>query len=281
MKKALLFLFLLPLSGFAQQPSCCEPVASADPNAVFASFGSSSEFRGMHETPAPFVLEEPAGKMITFATEGGKEGSAYFLPSANPSKKWLFVFHEWWGLNDYVRRESERWQEKLGDVNVIALDLYDGQVATTREEASQFMQACTKERAEAIIAGARKFAGKKAKIYTIGWCFGGGWSMQASLLVGKQGAGCVMYYGMPETDATRLKQLKADVLMVWPTQDKWINEDVVNNFKSNMNEAKKSLEVKAYDADHAFANPTGQRYNEAAAQEANGEALKFFQARMK
>lgn len=30
--------------------------------------------------------------------------------------------------------------------------------------------------------------GDGAKIYTIGWCFGGMWSLQASILAGKQGA---------------------------------------------------------------------------------------------
>ena len=61
------------------------------------------------------------------------------------------MIHEWWGLNDFVKKESEKIYNDLGDVNVIDLDLYDGKVATTREDAGKYMQAVKDDRAEAII----------------------------------------------------------------------------------------------------------------------------------
>jgi carboxymethylenebutenolidase len=54
--------------------------------------------------------------------------------------------------------------------------------------------------------------GNKAKVFTIGWCFGGGWSLQTALLGGNQVVGCVMYYGMPEADVNKLKTLHCDVI---------------------------------------------------------------------
>jgi len=51
------------------------------------------------------------------------------VKAAGPTKKYLFVIHEWWGLNDYIKQEAEKLQKELG-VNVIALDLYDGKVTS-------------------------------------------------------------------------------------------------------------------------------------------------------
>jgi carboxymethylenebutenolidase len=104
---------------------------------------------------------------------------------------------------------------------------------------------------------------------------GGGYSLQAAILLHEQVLGCVMYYGMPETDIAKLAQLQADVMMIWPNQDKWINEEVVNTFKANMESAGKKLKVLEYTADHAFANPSNPKFNEEAASDAYGKVLDF------
>jgi len=137
------------------------------------------------------------------------------------------------------------------------------------------------DRGNAIVKGAITFAGKNAKIGTIGWCFGGGQSMQASLTAGKQAAACVIYYGMPETDVNRLKNLNTDVLNIWPTQDQWINKEVTDKFEANMKEAGKKLTTKAYDADHAFANPSNPKFNPEFTADAYKSTLEFFKARLK
>ena len=188
--------------------------------------------------------------------------------------KYLLLFHEWWGLNDNVRNEVAQWAHTLG-INVLAIDLYDGKLATTAEEAGTLMQACDQDRAKAIILGAAKYAGEKADFRTMGWCFGGGWSLQATLLLGDRAKACVMYYGMPEKDVEKLKNLGTDVLMVHAKKDKWINDEVVAEFKKNMHSAEKLLTVLEYDADHAFANPSSPRYNDAAAKEARTEVQKY------
>ncbi len=143
------------------------------------------------------------------------------------------------------------------------------------------MQSVNSERAEAIIKGVLAHVGNKANIATIGWCFGGGWSMQATLLAGKQSKACVMYYGMPEEKAEIIKTLNAPILFVWPEQDQWINKDMVSKFETNMKAAKKSLEVKAYNADHAFANPSNPKFNKEFAEDAFKNATQFIQSHLK
>ena len=78
------------------------------------------------------------------------------------------------------------------------------------------MQSVKSERAEAIIKGVLFHVGNKANIATIGWCFGGAWSLRSAILGGKQTVGSVMYYGMPVSDVNELKKLNSDVLgLVW------------------------------------------------------------------
>lgn len=260
-----LFLLFLLLGLAACQNESSIPMCH-DPNAAFAAFGQDKDFRDAHPTPLPVAVKH-AGKEIEFPVEGGTNGRGFLIKSHGNTDKYLLLFHEWWGLNDYVRNEASMWSHSLG-INVLAVDLYDGKVATTPDEAAKTMQACDPTRAAAIIQGAAKYAGEKADFRTMGWCFGGGWSLQAALLLKDKTKACVMFYGMPEKDTEKLKTLASDVLVVHAKKDQWINDAVIDEFKKNMETAGKTLTVKEYDADHAFANPSSLKYNDAAAKEA-------------
>jgi carboxymethylenebutenolidase len=250
----------------------------------FAMLASNKEFNQAHATPREYVhVSQAGGTMIKFKCKDGVEANAYLLKAATPTNNWIFVFQEWWGLNDNVKRESENLFTDLGNVNVLALDMYDGKVTTSKDEAGKLMGAFKQERGNAIVSGALKYAGKDAKIGTVGWCFGGGQSMQAALTLGKQAAACVMYYGPPEENVERLKTLNCDVLHIWPTQDQWININMIDKFDSNMKAAGKTLIVKSYNADHAFANPSNPlgTFNEAAYKDAYQNTINFFKERLK
>jgi len=139
-------------------------------------------------------------------------------------------------------------------------------VAMNRQEASSYMQGVKTERAQAIINGAVAHVGANAKIATVGWCFGGGWSLQSAILGGKQTVGCVMYYGMPEKNTDNLKKLNSSVLGIFASKDGWIGPDVVATFQKNMLKAGKELTVHSFSAQHAFANPSNPQFDKAATQ---------------
>ena len=263
MNKLLFFAACLTLAACQDQSSM--PMCH-DPNEEFARFASDQAFRDAHPAPRPVAVNN-AGKNVEFPVKGGANGRGYLVKANARTDQYLLLFHEWWGLNDYIRNETATWAHEL-NINVLAVDLYDGKVASSADEAGKLMQACDAARARAIIQGAAKYAGKRADFRTMGWCFGGGWSLQAALALGKKSKACVMYYGMPEKDREKLKTLSTDVLLIHAKKDKWINDEVVEEFKKNMAAADKSVIVKEYDADHAFANPSSPRYNEPAAQEA-------------
>jgi carboxymethylenebutenolidase len=282
MKKLILLAALVSLAfaGFGQDDITICHTSSTE---KFAMFASNKEFNANHSSPRKYIhVSEEGGKMIQFKCADGKDANGYVIMADKKTNNWIFVFQEWWGLNDNIKRQSEDLFKDLGNVNVIALDMYDGKLATTPEEAGKFMQEFKQERGDIIVKGALEYAGKNAKVGTIGWCFGGGQSLLASLTAGKQAAACVIYYGMPVDDVEKLKKLNSDVLNIWPTKDKWINKEMMDKFDSNMKAAGKNLTTKPYDADHAFANPSNTgNYNEAAAKDAYSNTLAFFKARLK
>lgn len=281
MKKIILLTLFIWLGAFAfaqKRVVCCsKPSATRQ----FAMLASSSKFKMAHKNPLPVRFQSAVGTAITYKTADGKGATAYMLKAKKATNNYILVIHEWWGLNDYVKRESEKIYNDLGNVNVIALDLYDGKVAATREDAGKLMQAVNDDRAKAIINGAIAYAGPKAHIATIGWCFGGGWSLQTSLLAGKQAVACVMYYGMPEQNIDRLKTLNTDVLGNFANKDQWINPKVVAKFADDMKKAGKKVYLHQYDADHGFANPSNPIYDSNATKDAYANTIAFFRARLK
>jgi carboxymethylenebutenolidase len=274
--KKIFFTITLGFAASNLSAQCC-----AKPQAVeqFAAFSTKAGFSAIHDEPLVYEGEALKGEMKKIATASGNDAFYYFYKK-NDAKKYLLVFQEWWGLNDHIKHESDKYADSL-NLNVIAIDLYDGKVAKTREEAGQYMQANKKERSQEIINTIIQSLEQDAKVATIGWCFGGGWSMQASLLANKQSKACIIYYGMPETDLEKIKTLNADVLMVWPNQDQWINKEVVETFKINMKTAKKQLNVKEYNANHAFANPSNPKYNKEMGDDAFKASVKFIKEKLK
>ncbi|MBE0557169.1 MAG: dienelactone hydrolase family protein, partial [Proteobacteria bacterium] len=129
-----------------------------------------------------------------------------------------------------------------------------------------------------IISGAIGYAGKDARIGTIGWCFGGGWSLQAALMAREQAKACVVYYGMPESNPDKLVDLSAPVLGIFADKDAWITPEVVKNFSEAMKKAGKELTLKTYDADHAFANPSNPQYDKTSTEDAYSHAVAFFES---
>lgn len=277
MKKTLLLLIAVLLYNYSTVDAQDDiTICSTSATESFALLASGSDFMAEHSEPLPYIHQSDIGRMITFETPDGKKANAYFLESQVDSDDYLLVIHEWWGLNDHIKKMAEKLYSDLGTVNVLALDLYDGKVASSREDASKYVQQLDDQRAVAIINGAIDFAGNSSEIATIGWCFGGSWALQAAMLAGSEAKGAVMYYGMPEKDINKIKnKINFPVLGIFAKKDKRITPEVVGNFKENMQEASKELFVHFYEADHAFANPSNPDYDEKAAKDAYDKSLIF------
>lgn len=255
------------------------PVCHAPANDM-AMMAADPAFQLLHANPLPFTYTG-AGEMIKFSTSDGQSANGFLLKAKQPSDKWLLVYQEWWGLNDNIKQQAESFYNDLTNVNVLAVDMYDGKVATERAEAGKLMAAANKDRLMNIVKGAVAYAGPKAEFGSVGWCFGGMLSLQSALAEGKQAKGCVMYYGRPEQDVEKLKTLQTDVLGIFGSKDKGITPESVKQFEENMQKAGKNVTVKMYDADHGFANPSNPVYNKEAATDAYKLALGYLKEKLK
>ena len=255
----------------------CHPAIPGDAMSVF---GRDPAFIALHLSPLA-IQYNAQGEEVSFTAADGKDAKGYLIRAKNKSDKWLFVYQEWWGLNDYIRKQSDIFYNDLGsNVNVLALDMYDGKVTTDPKEAGQMMQSASEDRLVNIVKAGIKYAGENAKIASVGWCFGGGWSLKSAIITGKQNVGSVMYYGMPVKDVEKLKTLESDVLGLFATEN-FISKQVIEEFAANMKTAGKELNYKIFDAVHGFANPSNPKYDEAKAKEAYNMALAYLKEKFK
>ncbi len=229
---------------------------------------------------------EPAaavtGEQVSYATIGGKPVTGYLARpegAATPSGG-IVVIHEWWGLNDNVRAMAERLAGE--GYAALAVDLYEGESAETRGRARELATA-TLDRIPAIqsnlqqaIAYLEQEVGT-GRIGSIGWCFGGGWSLQTALKNPEQVDATVIYYGRLVTDPEQLQMLQSPILGLFGAEDRGIPVESVREFESALLALNKQATVFIYEgADHAFANPSGTAYQAEAAEDAWLHTLRFF-----
>lgn len=270
-----LFSYLAPKPAETSIPVCHSAVGND-----MSAMAADPAFQRLHEAPLPFTYRG-AGDMIKFATADGQSANGFLLKAKKPSNKWLLVYQEWWGLNDNIKQQAETFYNDLNDVNVLAVDMYDGKVATEPAEAGKLMQGANQARLESIMKGAIAYAGPKAEFASVGWCFGGMLSLKSAMLEGKRAKGCVMYYGRPEQDVEKLKTLSTDVLGFFGSQDKGISPESVKLFEENMQKAGEKVTVKMYDAGHGFANPSNPVYNKEASADAYKLAVAYLKEKLK
>ena len=197
----------------------------------------------------------------------------------------IIVIHEWWGLNENIKAMTRR---LAGEGYVaLAVDLYGGATAETPEAAQALMTAllAEPEAAGRNLSQAYDYLEKYAlapRIASIGWCLGGGWSLQTALLYPDALDAMVMYYGQVLTDPDRLAPLNVPVLGFFGALDESIPVREVQEFRATLSDLGKNAQVLIVPrVDHAFANPSGGNYDEKAANEAWDTTLKFLERHLK
>lgn len=263
-----------PFVGKAEIISCME-TETID---AYLTEASRPTFASMHNAPLQVSAQDLKGKMIKFDVSDGVQANAYYLAPKKKSKKWLIVIQEWWGLNDQIKQEADKYFSDLKDMNVLAIDMYDGKVAATPDSAMKLTREAKPERMTNIIRGAIQQAGADASIYSVGWCFGGMWSLQTAILGGAKAKGTVMFYGRPETDMEKLKNIQCDIIGFFGNQDKSPSPEMVTAFEKNMEAAGKKLNTFKYDAGHGFANPSNPKFNAEATADAYAKAIAFLKS---
>lgn len=203
---------------------------------------------------------------------------------AKPAGEGLYpgvvMIHEWWGLNDNIR-DMARELAKEGYA-VLAVDLF-GKVAQTPDEARQMTSSLDKEKAIQNLRAAVAYLRSQGatKIASLGWCFGGGQSMQLALS-GENLDATVIYYGNLVTDEQKLSSIQWPVLGVFGDKDQSIPVENVKKFDTALDALGIANEIYIYpNLGHAFANPSGANYAPQETKDAWAKTVAFLAKYMK
>ena len=223
----------------------------------------------------PVMATENNVEAELWMSEGSVSG--YFLePETSPAGA-VILIHEWWGLNDQIRNVVPRFAE-AGYLS-LAVDLYGGKVAKNPDRARALMgdvhPDIATETLTTWVDWLREHPKSNGKVGTVGWCFGGGWSLNASIATPVDAT--VIYYGRCAKGADEVKSLKGPVMGHFATRDEWINKAMVSGFEKAMDAAGKTYTNFWYKANHGFANPTTSNHDAEDAMLAWSRTLEFFQ----
>lgn len=242
------------------------------------------------DTPAPSPAAriapraEVESQTVVYGTVDGRQIKGFLTkPKGVKGGPAIIMVHEWWGLNDNIQAVAKRYAGE--GYTVLAVDLF-GRVATTPDSAMVLYQTAMKNvpSGEKNIAAAIAFlkAQGATAIGAVGYCFGGHWSLRTGLVGGNDIKAVVIYYGAPITNPTEIARLKAPVLGLFGGKDTGIPVDSVRAMEKVMKAAGRTVTINVYaDANHAFANPSGQAYNAKAADDAWTKSLAFFRTQLK
>ena len=187
----------------------------------------------------PLLASAVAGELetVTITTAAGRSvAGTLAVPDTVPAPAVLLI-HEWWGLNDQIKSMAAEFAKE--GYLALALDLFGGKVAKTSDEARQLTggldQSAGEDTVKAWGRWLKKHGKGTGKLATVGWCFGGGWSLMTSIVEPVDAT--VIYYGNVNRPAEALKNLKGPVLGNFATQDRFINKAMVAGFEAAMKEA--------------------------------------------
>ena len=194
----------------------------------------------------------------------------------------MVMIHEWWGLNDNIKEMAEKLASH-GYV-VLAVDLYNGEVAITSDQARQLITSFDTNVGIENMNFAASYIQENhnvQKIGSIGWCFGGGQSLNLALNNQNMDA-TIIYYGSLITEQELLSNISWPVLGIFAEFDQGIPVESVNDFETSLDDLDIPNEIHIYPGvDHAFANPSGERYAPNESKDAWEKTIEFLELNLK
>ena len=219
--------------------------------------------------PKPKVV----GGTVHFSrTDPGPQGYLALAEKANGKRAGLILIQEWWGLNDWIRQNADRYAA-MGYV-VVAPDLYRGKATSDADEAHQLMRGLPEDRAMGDIQSAFDYLASRddvdpKRIGIAGWCMGGGYALAFGVQEPRLAA-LIINYGRLITDPSKIARIKSPVQGNFGGTDKGIPADDVKACAKALAATNPATDFLVFDgAGHAFMNPNNAHgYDEAAAAKA-------------
>jgi carboxymethylenebutenolidase len=257
------------------------------PATATSSIQGTAPHQNDYPSPTAIAQVEPkvpvTSESVEYVTIDGTPINGYYAYPQSTSEPLpgIIAIHEWWGLNENIEAMARRLAGE--GYQVLAVDLYSGETADSPEVARQLVETASKNplAAQANLQKAYDYLAteKQApKVGSIGWCFGGTWSLNTALLLPDELDAAVIYYGgdVGEVSKDDLATLKLPILGIFGAEDESIPVETVKQLQNNLDSLGKTSEFHIYDnAGHAFANPSGQNYVPEAAERAWQETTEF------
>ncbi len=201
------------------------------------------------------------GKEVSYKSGDETVSGMLYIPTGSGPFPGIVVIHEYWGLNDWVKEQAS----KLADQGyaALAIDLYRGKVADNPDVAHELMRGVPEDRAARDLHAAVEFlraqpSVKKDRIASIGWCMGGGYSLNVALTEPTLTA-AVINYGHLATDPASIQKIHAAILGNFGGKDQGIPPADVKKFEEELKKQGKKADIKIYpEAGHAFENPNNK-----------------------
>ncbi|HEY7571656.1 MAG TPA: dienelactone hydrolase family protein [Nitrososphaeraceae archaeon] len=246
------------IGNFNTIPSASAQTNAAAISALYSNSTNASNAQGL-------VIK----KMINyFDNSSGYLVYPNSISSTSKKVPGVIMIHENRGLNSYIK-DMANTLAKQGYA-VLAVDLFNGQTATNNDQARLLSTAVRNNQSEATnnLRSAVKYLSSlpfvdPTKIASIGWCFGGGQSLQLALNSQNHPlVATILYYGTPLiTDSQQLSKIKWPLLGIFGDKDQANPLPLINKFKAVLDSDKISNEILIYKGlGHAFANPSNQNY---------------------
>ena len=240
-------------------------------------------------------FSEPESSAVAMGTEEKivasevnyfEDANGYFVrPAEDGNYPALILIHEWWGLNDNIKKLSRDFAEE-GYV-VLAVDMYGGRSADEPDGARELATEVRNdmdgafENLDAAVSylKASEYV-EDEKLASVGWCFGGGWSYEmARNDLGVDAS--VIYYGRfnPEDD---LSIMRANIMGHFGEEDASILVDDVREFEATLQTHSGDHQIFIYpNAGHAFANDDSMAYVPEAAELSWTRTTEFLERQLK
>ncbi len=211
------------------------------------------------------------GEVVLEASDGNRF-AGYAARAAHGTGRGVVILPDVRGLHGFYRELAVRFAE-IG-VDAVAID-YFGRTAGIgdRSEAFEFRPHVEKTTAEGIAADVAAAAaylhslegGADSAIFTVGFCFGGGYSWRQS--ADQPGlAGAIGFYGRPALAADRIDALRAPLLMLLAGADAHLPPGDAESLAAAAEQRGVVSKVVIYPgAPHSFFDRTAQNNAEASA----------------
>jgi carboxymethylenebutenolidase len=227
-------------------------------------------------------MSGPAQRLETIeTTAGGRAVRAFVARPASLPAPGVVIYHAFKGLTDEFKALAVAYADQ--GYLAVAADLMDGKTSNGFLGAMLRMMFLDKTRVEqaavAWVNWLRSNPSCTGKVGTIGWCFGGRWSLNASIATPVDAT--VVYYGSVERGEADLAKLKGPVLGHFGRLDRIVKPASVETFAQRMKALGRPLDLHWYEANHAFANPGGAWYDAACAQAADTRTATFLAQSLK